>query len=184
MSTIFQPETLHGCARTAVDLPVEAALDAVTAALKEAYPDRIEQAPRRWFLNNAGGAMGEVTLLYASLREYLIFFGTPIGTEGHSGRYGADVWDFVFSGEVWCYQEGETERHVYAAGDMAFLGGGKAKGYRIPDQAWMLEYARGNIPFMLPFGILDTLTSTLDFRTLARTFAAYTTAVMRGWRTR
>ena len=38
--------------------------------------------------------MGQITLLHASLREYLILFGTAVGTEGHSGRYSAEVFDF------------------------------------------------------------------------------------------
>jgi C-8 sterol isomerase len=37
----------------------------------------------------------------------------------------------------------------------------------------MLEYARGPIPTMLPFGLADTVTSTLDLRNFARTFWHY-----------
>lgn len=182
MAYVFDPDQLHTCTKVGIGRPTEEALDAVTAALDGAYPGRIDTGPRRWVFNNAGGAMGQMCLLYASLREYIIFFGTPIGTEGHSGRYGADVYDFLFAGEVWCYLTGETSRTVYGPGDGAYLGGGQAKGYRIPDHAWMVEYARGNIPGMLPFGVLDTLSSTLDYRTLARTFSLYTRAVWRTYR--
>ena len=56
---------------------------------------------------------------------------------------------------------------------MHHLGAGEAQAYRMPDQCWALEYARGNIPFMLPFGLADTFFSTLDFYTLYKTFAVY-----------
>lgn len=179
MAYVFDTEKLHLCSKAGVGLPVEAGLDAVTRALAEAYPGRIITEPRQWVFNNAGGAMGQMCLLYASLREYLILFGTPIGTEGHSGRYGAEVYDFIVDGEVWCYLMGETARSTYRAGEFCYLGGGLAKGYRIPDHAWMIEYARGNILGMLPFGLADTVTSTLDLRTFLRTSRLFLRAVSR-----
>ena len=173
MSYVFDPARLHEISQVGVGLRHDQMFDAVTEALAAAYPGAVHRGPRDWIFNNAGGAMGQLTLLYASLSEYLIFFGSPIGTEGHSGRYRAEVHDFMLAGEMWCYLEGELERRVYGPGDAAALTSGAVKGYRVPDHAWMLEYARGPIVGMLPFGLADSLLSTLDLRCIARTLAGY-----------
>ena len=172
MGAIFDPDELHEVAREVVGLPYEDLFPALASRLERRHPGHIEHQCH-WIFNNAGGAMGQLALLHASLSEYIILFGTPIGTEGHSGRYRTDVWDFQIAGETWCYREGEMQRTVYKPGDVMFLGPSQVKGYRIPDFSWMMEYARGPIPTMLPFGLMDTVTSTLDVRNFARTFWHY-----------
>jgi C-8 sterol isomerase len=167
----LDPRALHAAARSVAGLPPEQAFPKLVDALAAQYPIA-RDVP--WIFNNAGGAMGQIKILYASPREYLLIFGTPIGTEGHSGRYRAEVWDFVVDGEMWCYQEGDLSRREFRPGDAAFLGGRQAKGYRIADRCWMLEYGRGAIPLMLPFGLADTVFSTLDLSVLARTLWHYT----------
>ena len=179
MAYVFDPEILAECARAGHDLPLTERLGAVQRAVLERYPDDIDGGPLRWIFNNAGGAMGEMALLHSSLSEYVLLFGSPIGTEGHSGRYRTEVWDFMLEGEMWCYTEGQAERSVYHPGDTAYLGAAQAKGYRIPDHAFMLEYSRGPIPTMLPFGLLDTALSTLDTATALRTLRAYGGGVVR-----
>lgn len=173
MGYVFDPHRVHELCQVGVGKPHEEMFDAVTGALAEAYPGHINTEPRAWIFNNAGGAMGQICLLHASLSEYILIFGTPIGTEGHSGRYRTDVYDFVLEGEFWCYVEGETRRSVFGPGSFAYLGPNAAKGYRIPDSCWMVEYSRGPIPTMLPFGLADSLISTLDTSVTARTFAKY-----------
>jgi hypothetical protein len=178
MTRVFDPETLAEIARLGVGLPRDAMFRAVHEALRERYPRHIDPEIR-WVFNNAGGAMGQMTILHASLSEYLIFFGTPIGTEGHSGRYRTEVWDYMLDGEMWCYVLGETERSMYRPGEYAYLGKNQVKGYRIPDFAWMLEYARGPIPTMLPFGMADTVFSTVDYKGFVRTLWLYGRLVVR-----
>ena len=178
MGYIFDPEKLNAIVQASLKpktATLEQKFDKITTALKQTWPEHIDDGPRQWIFNNAGGAMGQMHLLHASLTEYVILFGTPIGTEGHSGRYSNDVYDIMIEGEVHIYLEGDLDKVVAVpGGDYLFLGKGKAKGYKIPDQGgWMLEYSRGVIPAMLPFGLADTLFSTLDAPTFVRTFGRY-----------
>lgn len=173
MSYLFDPEELHRCSQLGLDQPLEQAFDTVTSALAARYPGHIREGRRRWIFNNAGGAMGQLCLLHASLNEYILFFGSAIGTEGHSGRYWAEVHDFMMAGDMWCYVQGETEKTIYRPGDAAYLRADQVKGYRLPDAAWMLEYARGPIPTMLPFGLADSLLSTLDWINVGATILDY-----------
>jgi C-8 sterol isomerase len=173
MGYLFDPAVLKECAAQGIDLPLQEAFDAVTAALAKRYPGHIHTGPREWIFNNAGGAKGVLTLLHGSVLEYLILFGSDIGTHGHSGIYRADVYDWVFAGEMWCQEGQHTERRVYRPGSQAHLGRGQVKYYRLPERGWMLEYARGPIVTMLPFGLGDSFTSTLDFSAIRKTLWNY-----------
>jgi C-8 sterol isomerase len=112
--------------------------------------------------STAGGIMCAINPLHVSHNEYLMFCGTAIGTEGHSGRHRADMFDIVMSGELWTYQVGSFERQVHRAGELAHLTRGTSNGSKLRPGVWLLEYARGNIPSLFPFALGDTLFSTLD----------------------
>lgn len=177
MGAIFDPDVLHAVARSALDLPMADKVEHIADQLATRYPGHIRRH-RPWVLNNAGGAMGAMTVLHASLTEYLIVFGSPIGTEGHTGRFWADDYFMILEGEQWAYGAGELVRRVYRPGDLHHQPRGTAQGYKIPEHCWALEYARGWIPLMLPFGLADTLFSTLDVVTLLRTFRLYGRSVI------
>lgn len=178
MSTIFDPDRLGEIVQNHVGRPMGDMLPGLVGELEQTYPGHV-QPKLDWVLNNAGGAMGSMAILHASLTEYLILFGTPIGTEGHSGRFMADDYFFILEGEQWAFEPGELTRRVYKPGDMHWMPRGRAQGYRIPEYCWALEYARGWIPLMLPFGLADTITSTLDLSSLFKTLRLYGGSVVR-----
>src|SRR5438445_3560405 len=87
MTYIFDPSILHAATRNVLDLGTpQAIFSAVAEELATRYPGHVRY-DHKWLFNNAGGAMGALSLLHGSLSEYVLFFGTPIGTERHSGRY-------------------------------------------------------------------------------------------------
>ncbi|KAI0000850.1 C-8 sterol isomerase [Russula vinacea] len=102
-------------------------------------------------------------------RDYLIIFGTPLGTEGHSGLHPADDYFHILVGEQWAFQPGALEMERYRPGDVHLMRRGVAKQYKMHEGCWAMEYARGWIPLMMPFGLADTFSSTLDIPTLYNT---------------
>lgn len=173
----YDPSALHetakdGMARATASYgpnpPAEVVVQEVIQAVLERYP-KTTRYTGRWFWNNAGGAMGSMTVLHCSFSEYLIIFGTPLGTEGHSGRHMADDFFHIIYGEQRAAAAGIGPQEVYKAGDQHFLPRMEAKQYRMDDECWALEYARGNIPSMMIFGFFDAIFSTVDLVTIGET---------------
>jgi C-8 sterol isomerase len=180
MAYIFEPGILLQVTHEALakNLPVEELVRTIALDLAKRYPGHIDPQTG-WVFNNAGGAMGAMCVLHASLTEYVMIFGTPLGTEGHTGRFLVDDYFIIIAGEQWAFAPGQFAREVYRPGDLHHLRRGTAKQYKMPAECWALEYARGPIPTMLPFGLADTFTSTLDFRSLAKTLWIYTKHTLR-----
>ena len=180
MGYIFELGSLQQIAQDVVakNMPIQELVPTIIAELDRRYSRHINASPE-WIFNNAGGAMGAMCILHASLTEYVIIFGTPVGTEGHSGRFFTDDYFIILEGEQWAFSAGQFDREVYRPGDVHHMERRRAKQYKIHEACWALEYARGPIFTMLPFGLADTLTSTLDFSNLAKTLWIYTKSTFR-----
>ncbi|RPA71922.1 ERG2 and sigma1 receptor-like protein [Ascobolus immersus RN42] len=170
---IFDPAKLQELSQGAIannpDGNVTNIFSDLVDGLRETYGEKHVNLVRDedWFFNNAGGAMGSMVILHASLTEYLILFGTPLGTEGHSGLHLAHDYFTILSGKQQRLDAGDHYPRTYLPGDMNHLPRGMTSQYQL--NGWALELAQGWIPTMLAFGFLDTLTSTLDFPNLWKT---------------
>ncbi|KAH9888102.1 C-8 sterol isomerase [Cubamyces lactineus] len=166
---VFTPGSLHELAQAAVRAhpgDINAIIPYIVSNLTAKHPSSavaLNTNASEWVLSNAGGAMGAMYVIHASITEYLIIFGTPLGTEGHTGMHTADDYFNILVGEQWAFAPPKLEMEVYRPGDVHHLPRGHVKQYKIHEGCFALEYARGWVPLMLPFGLGDVFSSTLDY---------------------
>lgn len=156
---IFDPTSLHTLAQSAIALhgnDTESVISHITTQLSTTHGTYIN-LDEEWIFNNAGGAMGAMYIIHASITEYLIIFGTAVGTEGHSGRHTADNYFHILRGEQLAYRpgKGRFELDRYPQGSQHVLKRGEVEQYVMRDTCFALEYMRGWIPPLLPFGFAD-----------------------------
>ncbi|XP_074934554.1 sigma non-opioid intracellular receptor 1 [Phalacrocorax aristotelis] len=170
----FSPAEIAQLARHHAGLDHELAFSKIIVELRKKHPGHIlPDEDLQWVFVNAGGWMGSMCLLHASLTEYVLLFGTAVDTGGHSGRYWADISDTVISGTFRQWKEGTTRSEIYYPGDTIVHQAGEATSVQWSAGTWMVEYGRGFIPSTLAFALADTLFSTQDFITLFYTLRIY-----------
>ena len=112
---VFDPEVIHECAMKGIGRRKPEMFDVIAREIEKRYPGHIDHS-QPWIYSIAGGAMIQMKLYFASMREYVMIWGTPIGSEGHSGRHRAAFWDTVIDGETWYFAEGQFEKRIYRRG--------------------------------------------------------------------
>ncbi|XP_028660850.1 sigma non-opioid intracellular receptor 1 [Erpetoichthys calabaricus] len=171
---VFNKDDIAKLAKQYAGLDHELAFSKVVLELRKKYPGHIlPDEDLKWVFVNAGGWMGSMCLLHASLTEYVLLFGTAVDTSGHSGRYWAEISDTIISGTFRQWKEGTTKSDVYYPGDTIVHKPGEATSVQWTAGTWMVEYGRGFIPSTLGFALADTIFSTQDFVTLFYTLQVY-----------
>ena len=160
---VFTPGEIQEIANMGAGLPLAERWEMMREELARRHPGTVADS-LKWTFNAAGNVICNIAVVYASPNEYVAFFGTPIGATGFSGYYTeADVWDCMVAGEMYTFDPGQMEKSVYTAGETAYLQKGSRRVFRYVDSCWMIDYARGNIITMFPFGVINPATyNTLD----------------------
>uniref|UniRef100_A0A3B5K0W2 Sigma non-opioid intracellular receptor 1 n=1 Tax=Takifugu rubripes TaxID=31033 RepID=A0A3B5K0W2_TAKRU len=187
---VFNREDIAKLAKQYAGQDHEQAFSKVVVELRKRYPGHIlPDEELQWVFVNAGGWMGSMCLLHASLTEYLLLFGTAVDTGGHSVldqfngqfpscRYWAEISDTVISGTFRQWKEGTTKSDIFYPGDTIVHAVGEATSVQWSAGTWMVEYGRGFIPSTLGFALADTLFSTQDFLTMFYTVRVYARSLL------
>ncbi|KAG8957226.1 C-8 sterol isomerase [Tulasnella sp. 419] len=148
---ILDTTELHQLAQDAIELhPGDTGkmISHMVTNLTETHGSKhINPRQDEWVFNNAGGAMGAMYIIHASITEYLIIFGTTIGTEGHTGRHTVDNYFHILEGEQWVYDPPSFEKIVYPPGSVHHLPRGIVRQYKMHEGCFALEYSRGAFSF-------------------------------------
>lgn len=157
------------------------AVDLVHSSLYSAYPSHIlpPGSRQQWTANLAGGFKTQMLVLHGSLSEYVMIWGSQTGTIGHSGRNWAEFHDFLLSGRGDWWAEGGLDVKTERPGDYIFTPKFAGGIVRLHETTFMLEYCRGSIPVLLPFGLADSLVSSLDPVTVGHSLWIYGRMVLK-----
>ncbi|XP_067658667.1 sigma non-opioid intracellular receptor 1-like [Haliotis asinina] len=177
-SYLFSDEVVSKIAKKYIGQDPKTSFPKIIKDFQRQYPGHIlPDEDMQWIFMNAGGWMGAMCILHASLTEYVLLFGTAVDTVGHSGRYWANISDTILTGSFRQWQEGQLKSTVFEPGDIVYHPIGTAASVSWSHGTWMVEYGRGFIPSTLTFALADTFFSTTDFVTLFYILRIYAKAM-------
>ncbi|KAK6177504.1 hypothetical protein SNE40_015594 [Patella caerulea] len=178
-SFVFSHDEIAAITKNHIGSSAEKSFQNVLKELRQKYRGHIlPDKDLQWIFMNAGGWMGQMYVVHASLTEYLLFFGTAIETTGHSGRYWANISDTVLTGTFRQWHEGQLTYKTYKPGETVYHYWGEATAVSWTDNTWMVEYGRGFIPSTLGFALSDTFFSTQDYLSLFYILRIYAKALL------
>jgi C-8 sterol isomerase len=179
-SYTFDPEELRDVALRHVGKPVSEIVSGLERDLKAEYGDLIH-LDMPWVVNPAGFAMYQVKMIFARANEYIGIMGVPIASTGHTGRHPVTYYDTILSGGSRKVAAGEFEPRTISAGDFLVTRPWEAFTFSVPDHILFLEYCRGPLPILMPFGLANYLFGTLDFKSAFQIVRSHATLA---WRSR
>ncbi|CAO2654680.1 Nn.00g114130.m01.CDS01 [Neocucurbitaria sp. VM-36] len=140
---IFSPSELHELASEAISLhgnDTTSVVSHIVSSLSNTHADYVN-LDEEWVFNNHGCAMGAMYIIHASITEYLIVYGTAIGTDGHSGRHTADDYFIILRGEELAYAPGPGvyEPQRYPQGTVNHLRRGEVIQYKMQPESFALD---------------------------------------------
>ena len=169
---LFDPDAIDRIAQRHLGKPMSEMAEAIGRDLQGCYPDYVDVTMPLVF-NSGGAIMYQLKIFAMTPHEYIMICGSSIGSSGFSGRHPAAFWDTVLSGQATYMHQEKWEARSYKAGDRIFVDRWESATIDFPDHCWMLEYARGSLVWLLPFGIVNVFTNTLDFYSLLRLIRIY-----------
>jgi len=185
MTYKIDPDFLARICGEVIDLPLESGemFSSVIEKISAEYPDIIENRQRRWIGTKAGGILGKLSFLYVGFTEYLLIFGSPVGTQGFSGRYNfMEIYKFVLAGKITTYdlESDQIAPTILSPGSRSCLKKGQSLGLNIQAGSWHIEYGRGPNITAMPFGLMETLVSSVELKSLMLTTSEYTGFILKG----
>lgn len=175
----WSPEEIHSIVKEYSGQEPHKAFPAIHKRLKEKMPGRVADQYRFNF-NAAGGVLSQIAVIFATPHEYIVFFGTAIPTAGYSGLLNVEYYDMPIIGEMQVFDLGTYVRRSYLPGTNNFHPRMKLLSLNIPDQYWMVEYARGDLISAFNFGVIGpAMFVTMDWQSAWNQISDFTKLVFK-----